>query len=80
MLSAYLPPLRGFCLVRAKKNRSNGFIVPLVKQSFPEILGAGQLVSRLVPVAKSGQARGDYRSPIRRGHLGAMTYQSLPYV
>src|ERR1700719_984217 len=30
MLSAYLPPLRGVCLVRVKKNGSNGFIVPLI--------------------------------------------------
>jgi hypothetical protein len=29
MLSAYLPPLRGVCLVRVKKNGSNGFIVQM---------------------------------------------------
>jgi hypothetical protein len=34
MLSAYLLPLRGVCLVRVKKDGSNGFIVPLNTQSF----------------------------------------------
>jgi hypothetical protein len=51
MLSAYLPPLCGVCLVRVKKNGSNGFIVPLACIAHPprrmSDAGSGSRILRL---------------------------------